>query len=162
MNKFLKIKLFASLTLRPALAVLERKRSVKKFLALTAILAVLSIALLSLKMGEGSADKHGMLPDCPYATGEDSACPMDLVDHLAVFKQTFTVLNVSTAGLILILLFAPFAAAALKEIPILNFSLIEKLRRFENKNLHFKLFDWLQLALARGLMQPKLYPLSLV
>lgn len=139
------------------------KRSVKKFFALAAVLAVLSIALISVKMAGGSMKSdHGMLPDCPYSTGQNSMCPMDLVDHMTVFKQTFTLAAVGAWGLVLIMLFTPFVLADLLRLDILNFSLIEKLRRFEDENFSLQLFDWLKLVLARGLMQPKLYPLPLV
>lgn len=127
----------------------------KRNLALVALTAFLAITVLMLNLNQENQMHSGMIT-CPYAMGEQSMCPMNLVDHLSYWKQTFTADSLSASKIATISLFVPLLLFVLTAIFILYFPSIKHLRHFENKNKHFKLFDWLLCAIGK-ILQPRLY-----
>lgn len=135
---------------------MEFFRQQKKILAGIVFLAFFASGILALNL-YGPDQSHGMIQGCPYMNGDSSMCPMNLTDHLSAWKQTFTSdfsLNLKIVTLILFISFLPFI---LFRVFIRYFPLIRYLSSFENQNLHFKLFDWIVLALRRGVLEPKVY-----
>lgn len=100
---------------------------------------------------------HEMLVGCPYTEDSSSMCPMNLGDHLGIWKQNFTSFIPELSKILIVSLFLAFTPVALLVLFIRYFPLIRYLGDFENKNLHFKLFDWILLSLRRGILEPKIY-----
>lgn len=126
----------------------------KKNFALLTLIAFLAVSMFALNFYSSDKMHNGMIA-CPYTIGEESMCPMDIVDHLFYWKQTFTADSVSMTKLVTILLFIPLVLLILREVII--FGSIKDLRqRFKYKNKHYKLFNWLLRTIGK-VMQRRLY-----
>lgn len=136
-------------------------QTIKRNLAILTLFAFMAITVLMLNLEQDGQMQHNGMVTCPYAMGEESMCPMNLVDHLSYWKQTFTADSLSLPKLATILLFVPLVFFVLREIFILYFPSIKHLRHFENKNKDFKLFNWLLCAIGK-ILQPRLYAPALM
>lgn len=128
---------------------------IRRNLALIVLTAFLAITVLMLNLNQENQMHTGMTT-CPYAMGEQSMCPMNLVDHLSYWKQTFTADSLIAPKIATISLFIPLLLFVLTAISILYFPSVKHLRHLENKNKNQELFNWLLRAIGK-ILQPRLY-----
>ena len=104
-----------------------------------------------------SMDMHAGMSDCPFMSHEEVICPMNLTDHIAVWKSVF-----SSVAPTLTLLFAIAGTAVLLASVAPNL-----LRRFVHSPpliaiwIREKIYTFyyrpLQELFSKGILNPKLY-----
>lgn len=130
----------------------------KKFNAI-AIIALLSFTFVVF-LGLGfsmSMDASGNMANCPWANDVSSVCPMNVNEHIANWQQLFVVNPRPHVALaLLILLSAGITIFVLEKLK--NFDLFtEYYQRYKQEHPDIVLFNYLNLAFADGILQPKIF-----
>ena len=117
------------------------------------ILVGVSLASIGMSMGKGSE-----MPGCVFVRDSKAACPMSMSQHLQTWQSTFSSIPaVRVASLITVLFNLGFVSWFLNRSLGLDLFSIEYRHRYREKVPETKLFDYLQLAFSRGILQPLVY-----
>ena len=119
--------------------------------------ALMFLLILTMSFGgiltAWTMNSAGMMQDCPYM-GTSGYCTMDISEHLSGWQQLFTTTLERSNSLALVPLLTLFVLAYFfVDLLVRKRTKRPLLQRWRNREL----FDPLQLAFARGLINPKLY-----
>ena len=128
----------------------------KKTFSILALVFLLGSMFVSL-FHMSNMDMHAGMSDCPFMSHEEVICPMNLADHIAVWKSAFSsvaptiTLLLAVAGTVVLL--ASVAPNLLRRFvhspPPLARWIREKIYTFYHRPL--------QELFSRGILNPKLY-----
>ena len=122
-------------------------------------IAFIGVALFGVSVSM-PMDKNGAMPDCPFASGSGSICPMNVVQHIGYWQQLFTSTIPASTALTPLLLFMITAYGIFSRILINEISQKSQSAYFSREsNTRFKLFNHLLLLLSGGILNPKIYNL---
>lgn len=140
------------------LKVKDIMNSLKKILALMAVLTLILVVILGVGM-EMNMDKGGSMTGCFFLNyqGPLALCPMSALEHMARWQEAFSAVPV--LRLLSISLFA------LQLLYLLPTSLVADLKPNVKRSLHalsrdrrlLICFDYLVLAFSQGILHPKIF-----
>ncbi len=118
----------------------------------------LGLMFVSLFQMSGQGDmSHGMT-DCPFMSHEEVICPMNLTDHIGVWKSVFATFVPTAVTFLLVLAGAGFLGAT-KSYFLYKWKLLLILvhsRQLQQKTYTYVLRP-LQELFSNGILNPKLY-----
>lgn len=125
-------------------------------LATFVILAFSLVSFLTLTSSMHMENK-GSASNCIFMAGEPANCQMTIAQHINSWQGTF--LAVVQPGPMMFLFIAMLLTTAILASKYLaeNQLILQLFRRYQKENSDFKLFDYLLVAMSRGILQPKLY-----
>ena len=124
------------------------------------IFALASFAFMSIfGMSMGMETKDGQMSSCPFMTGEDSMCQMNVTEHISRWQQIFLGIPSKTNFLApVLLLMTAFLIAFAKSLfrPEKLTELAASLFAHQ-RELLVEVFDPLIIAFSDGILHPKIY-----
>lgn len=132
---------------------LKSIQNIIKFILVIAVFWVLLFGLFQMDMSMNTMDGQA---NCPFASHSMSICQMNPLEHIAEWQSMFTMLPVQN---LLSLLFALFALLVISKFTDWGKFLRAKPSRLSLKNqtLYRQIFNPLQEAYSRGILNPKLF-----
>ena len=106
-------------------------------------------------------DKNGNMPNCPFAPGGSSICPMNALEHIGYWQHLFTSTIPTTTALTLLLALVIITYCISRRKLMSKASLvIQTIRTYKEHDAQLKLFDPLLLLFSDGILNPKIYAFS--
>lgn len=135
----------------------RRRGSWYRFVCGTVLLAF-GIGIIGIGAGWGmQMDQNGSMRDCVFMRGEmQGFCPMQLADHVTDWRLLFGTLPQREILLLLVLGIVVAAFARLRVTQKTSL-LVQRFLWYDRARVHQRIFMPLQVALARGIVQPKIW-----
>lgn len=129
-------------------------------LAILVSFSFLALFGLSLSM---TTDEHGMMSNCPFMSGEEAICPMQIGEHIAKWQQAVTGIPQKSVGIAFAVLFALVSWHFLSRFVLQGSTAITStLARLKRERGLPALFNIFHRLFSQGILHPKIYESSIV